>query len=448
MSAAARTCASTWTRRGAWIAFAALLVLSPFRAGIDIVARPVGTLYSAYTDVILAWSDVAGLLVLVLWLTSLALRPRRVWLGPRFIAWPVAALLLLAWVGALVAVDPAIAVNTSVHLTLLAALALYVANEIGPPQRLAVPVAVMVAIQAVVGIGQVVTQRSLGLGALGEQTLDPHQQVSVITAADGTRFLRAYGLTDHPNILGGLLAAGLLLLIGLGSRRRAARVPLLATVAVGLAALLVTFSRGAWLGMLVGLGVLAAMLLATRDRARLRQLAIVCAAGAVVAAPFVVPYRTALAARTNPAASATETRSIDERAALALATAQIVTRHPLLGVGAGGLPEAMRLADPGFRYTDQPSSIVLLDAVAETGIAGGAAYAVLLVAPWVALLRHRRRWTAELAATSAALAALTVVGLFDYYTWTYASGRIWAWAVLGLWAAAHRQATAGTAHAV
>jgi hypothetical protein len=28
--------------------------------------------------------------------------------------------------------------------------------------------------------------------------------------------------------------------------------------------------------------------------------------------------------------------------------------------------------------------------------------------------------------------------LFDYYTWSYSAGRIWAWVVLGLWAVAYR----------
>jgi hypothetical protein len=108
-----------------------------------------------------------------------------------------------------------------------------------------------------------------------------------------------------------------------------------------------------------------------------------------------------------------------------------------LGVGIGTLPLALRERDPAFRYPFQPASVVLLDVTAETGLVGGAAYLVIAVAPWVMLLR-RRRWTPELAIASGALAALTVVGLFDYYTWTYSAGRIWAWIVLGLWAVAYR----------
>jgi hypothetical protein len=48
---------------------------------------------------------------------------------------------------------------------------------------------------------------------------------------------------------------------------------------------------------------------------------------------------------------------------------------------------------------------------------------------------------------SGALAAISVAGFADYYTWTYSAGRIWAWVVLGLWAAAYRDAMRGGARA-
>jgi O-antigen ligase len=454
--ASRRASPATWLQRSAWLAFAALLVLSPLRARFDLLARPVGTIYGDYTDVLLFWSDIAGLLALGLWLGSLAARPRPVWFGPRFLAWPVAALLVLSWLGTPFAVDPALAALTSLRLTLVVALAVYVCNEVAGPARLAVPVAVMLAVQSVIGIGQVVAQKSLDLSGLGEHLLSPSLGVSVITAANGTRFLRAYGLSDHPNILGGILAVGVLLVGGMAAVRRSGGTSLslsLVITSLAVAAVLVTFSRSAWLGLFAGAAVLAGMLVAIGDRRALRQLGVVCAAGLLAAAPFVLPFRSALSARTDPAgASATETRSVDERTALAQATTNLLAAHPLLGVGAGGIPEAMRAADPSFRYTYQPASVVLLDVTAETGIAGGAAYLVILVAPWIAMLRRRARWTPELAVVSGALAVLTVVGLLDYYTWTYSAGRIWAWVILGLWAvtyrsATYRSATAQAAHA-
>ena len=67
----------------------------------------------------------------------------------------------------------------------------------------------------------------------------------------------------------------------------------------------------------------------------------------------------------------------------------------------------------------------------------------LLVAPWVALVRARTRWTPALVAASGVLAAVTTVGFLDHYTWTTPAGLIWVAIALGLWAAAYRAAASG-----
>ena len=122
MSARARTSLAAWTQRGAWLSFAALIVLSPFRARFDLHPRPAGNVYSDYTDVLFFWSDIPLLLTLCLWLCSLVLRPRAVSLGPRFLAWPVATLLIVTWLGTPFAVDPDLALMTSARLTASASL--------------------------------------------------------------------------------------------------------------------------------------------------------------------------------------------------------------------------------------------------------------------------------------------------------------------------------------
>jgi hypothetical protein len=85
-----------------------------------------------------------------------------------------------------------------------------------------------------------------------------------------------------------------------------------------------------------------------------------------------------------------------------------------------------------------------VDVAAELGVPALIAFAALLAAPWVLLARRRGRWTVELAVASAALAAMTVLGLLDYYLWTFSAGRIWAWLVLGLWVGALGRSDAGT----
>lgn len=445
-----RTRLAAILRRLAWFAFSVLIVISPFRARIELIARPTPPVYGDFTDILLLWSDVAVLLTLGLWLAGLLVRRRSLTVGPRFLAWPIAAFLAVAWLDVPFALDVQLAAYNAIRLLILAVLGLYVVNEIGQLRRVWIPIAVMVGSQAVVAIGQVLGQHSLGLAGLGEWLLAPSLGVSVVTTIEGTRVLRGYGLADHPNILGGILAVGLVLLVaarpwqlGRGWRIRLELVASCA-VALGAVALLLTFSRGAWLALIVSLAVVGSMLVISRARAALRRLLIAGVVGAVVVSPVALAFLPVLAARTETIGQIpTEVRSINERAATVDLTVQLLDRHPITGVGLGGLPLAQHALDPAFGYDYQPASFVVLDAAAETGIAGGLFYLVIVAAPWLALWRARRRWTADLAAASGALAAITVVGFVDYYTWTYSAGRIWAWLVLGVWAAMYRAAMTG-----
>ena len=232
----------------------------------------------------------------------------------------------------------------------------------------------------------------------------------MITALDGSRLVRGYGLADHPNILGGLLAFAMLLVVV--PRRDddgGARVVARHLFAVGAVALLLTFSRSAALGLVVGFAVLAGD--ARRSwrsgrRPRPRR----CRPRRDARLPAVPARLLAVRARANRRLGRDRDRgTVDERARGAHAAPPTTSflAHPVLGVGLGGLPLALRDAEPDFPFTYQPAHVVLLDVAAETGALGALLYLAILVAPWLALARHRQRWTPDLAAASAALAAVT-----------------------------------------
>jgi len=440
-----RTTLSDLADRLAWLSFAALIVLSPFRAVVTELERPIPQIASGYTKFVLGWPDVALLATLALWVVSLALRPRALVLGPSVVWVPVAGLLVISWLGVPSSVDPWLAAYNAVRLVFVVAVGLYVVNELERVERLAVPIMVMVIIQAVVVLGQTVDQGSVGLSVLGEPRLDTSWNgVSVVAAADGTRLLRAYGLSPHPNILGGVLAFALLTLIAALGRTRRELILRSIVFALGVVALLLTFSRAAWVGFTVGAVVGVVMLAVMRDRVAFRRWLGVTIAGIVLCIPFVLPFAPYLAARAHVSGPvATEVRSLDERVALAAASVDVFVDRPLLGAGLGTLPTAIFRADPTFGWAYQPAHVVAIVAAAETGILGLLCYMVIVIAPWVLLIRDRARWTPWSAGASAALAAVTVVGLFDYYTWTPSGGRIWAWIALGAWLAAYRAAMRG-----
>jgi hypothetical protein len=429
-------------RRPAWVvAVGLVLVVASLTVAVTFETRPVPLVTSNFTNVIATFGEMAAALVLAAWVALAVIRRRRVALGPAPIVVAATVLLVAAWASVPGAIDPSLAAWNAVRLSVAVGLAVVVANEVGPRELTLAAVAV-IAIHAAVGIGQVVMQQSVGLAWLGERDFAPGVTgASTVTSVDGAVLLRAYGLAGSPNILGGVLAAAIALLAAVPVRWLAARAAVTAAIALGALALVVTFSRSAWIGL--GAGLVVLLLLATRggDRQAVRRWTVsVVAVSLAVAAlvPSVAPF---LAARaTAPSSIHNETRSIEERLALNEQTVAVLRERPLTGTGIGELPLAIATAFPDSRYGRAPAHLVPLTVAAEIGVVGGLAWLGLLAAPWVLLASASRAWTRDLAIASAALAVFAAVGFFDYYPWGSPIGRLWWWVLVGLWAGAWRAA--------
>jgi O-antigen ligase len=121
------------------------------------------------------------------------------------------------------------------------------------------------ALQAGLGFAQFMAQHTFGLKRLGEVTMWPAWPGASIVTVEGERILRAYGLTQHPNLLGGVLVIGLLAAVGLALRPAGqARGAAIALAGANFGGLLLTFSRAAWLALSVGAVVMAGLLLRRR----------------------------------------------------------------------------------------------------------------------------------------------------------------------------------------
>ncbi len=432
-------------RVGAYFTFATTIVLAPFRFRFVLVSRPLPLVYGDFTDFLVFASDIFLIATLVLWFFSLVVSPRQVEVGPSFLSIPILGILVTSLFSSLSSVDSALSLYHLIRLLLLAGLYLYVINEIKSLSQVVLPVALQILIQSIVGVAQYLGQRSLGLISLGELDLDPAWSGVSVVWAEGVRSLRAYGLSDHPNILGGCLAFGLLLLVGWHIKARTKWYPLVSSVfALGAVALFLTYSRAAWLALLVGMGLFAEGLRRTRDQALLYKWLGLMGAGLIIVLPFVWQNAGFLGVRLNVGDSFTqitlEQRSIIERRELNAAANEIFVANALSGVGLGAFPSALSDEKPDVPYDYQPPHFALLEVAAETGIFGALFYFLAMVAPWLAvwLNRDRLELTPTFLSTSAVLAAITIVGFFDYYTWLLAPGRIWQWLIWGLWAAEYQ----------
>lgn len=280
--------------------------------------------------------------------------------------------------------------------------------------RLRPILAVVILIQGVVACLQFALQRDLGLTFLGELPLNPAFSGVTVLQARGEPWLRAYGLTAHPNLVGALLALCLLLLLVRNREGwRGGAVLWLPVLALGFAGLFFSFSRTAWLG--AGAGLVVWFLLRRRVGAaapRTNYLWLLLPAILLVLA--LIFYGDLVISRFANLQEPLEARSISQRLADARLALQLAAEHPWLGVGLGrNVHAAMRLS----LEADRVHNVFLLSA-AELGLPGLILVSWLLLGPLAAYYSlYRRGQYARCAAGVAPWLLIVVVNQFDVTLW-------------------------------
>lgn len=427
---------------GARLMFALTLMLAPLRLRLNIWTRPFFPVYSDYTDFLLSVSDFTLFLTIAFWACSLVLEPRRVRAGSPLVFILLAGLTVSAWISLLGSVDAIQTRYQAVRFTFLLLYYLFIVSEITSAGWVVLPAALMALIQTPVAVGQSFAQSSLGYQILGEHVLDPLVKGTSIIPVNGERFLRAYGFADHPNILGGCLAFAFVLLWTVvlhGDKRK----PIIsASVFLFIfPALLVTFSRSAWLSLSIGAAFLTGFALIARRWDAFARAALLGAACFAVSIPVLVKDSSVFEKRINNG-NVSEDGPMFERAYLMRSGNTLFVEHSFVGVGLGVSPLAMKLRFEDFPVSYQPPHFVPLTAALETGVIGGMFYLLLFLAPGVDFLfRWRDHLQNPLAmGVFSLLFAISTVNLFDYYTWSYSPGRLWQWLAWGLYSVVSRKA--------
>jgi hypothetical protein len=311
-------------------------------------------------------------------------------------------------------------------------------------------IALLLALQGTIGVAQFARQDSVGLSWIGEAALHPQGQgVSVIQVA-GRRWLRAYGLTPHPNALGGYLSMSLLVCLGaLDSAKAKWRHWLGLCLVLGSLGLLFTFSRSAWLGTFAGLAYMASIVrpwqyLSGRPR-RARGMTLVLGVFLILAAiAFLSIFGSLLATRLFDLNDPLERRSLQDRVHDIRQAWGLIRTVPLRGTGSGYYLAALWAhvgedRPPGIRTVHN----VPLLAAAELGVFGAVLWIWLLLAAPIALARQTSRSPQEMmegraarAGGAAALVSALIVSMFDSYL--YIASVWWAalylGALIGQWA--------------
>ena len=274
----------------------------------------------------------------------------------------------------------------------------------------------------------------LELAVLPVVGIVPQNSGISVVFSGAEHWLRVYGISSHPNLLGGHLAVGVILILGLViiSQGRQ-RIWLIAVWLLCWLMLLLTFSRSAWLGVSGG-GLMALILLRRGEqlaRSTIKLLGAIAAIGFGLTALFVWRFQPFLVNRIEVAIVSYESQAISLRLDAARLALQIFITHPWTGVGLAQSVVATRdlLGTP----IDWIHNVPLL-AAAEMGVGGLILIGLLMIALMaLGVQRWRRSISLWPALVGGSLIALCIAMQFDHYVWTVPQGGLlWAWLV-GWW---------------
>jgi hypothetical protein len=367
--------------------------------------------------------------------------------------WALALLFLVCWAflswswAYTRAFRPAIAIGGALPFALTILFTLVVSCA-GPRARhIVLVLTVGMVINSGIAGWQVARQGHANLGFLGEFNINPENSgVSIVQAGD-VRWLRPYGLLPHPNMLAGYLCIGLLCsVVGILSERRRMRWISLAIFLFGLWALLLTFSRSAWIAFAAGGFALLPFLWGRLKMRDMRLTLAVFGVSVILAGVlFVAIYRPFVIARTGEGDESVELRSISDRVIYNEMAYRAIDRSPALGVGISNFPwiASYYLSFTDYDLRGQPVHQVFLSAWSELGAVGYVlAAGALLLGVEIALRTLRQgfpnpRAEDQLqmdrfaqAAMLCGVIALMMIGLLDHYPWTLLHFQVAWWGLL------------------
>jgi O-antigen ligase len=264
---------------------------------------------------------------------------------------------------------------------------------------------------SLLAITQFILQHSIGglLWALGERTFFPTTpgiaQIPLCLWGTGScpLYLRAYATFPHPNVLGGFLAAVLPLLVWklMTGNKRKFKIFYGISVLLGVIALILSFSRSAWIAGLLGISI--SYCIACRPK-KLYIFAILFLTVSIGAYVFLSVHP--------------DSESAVVREQLVTAAISVWKTSPVTGVGLGNFLIALPRYIPSRAiYFLQPVHNIYLLVLSETGIIG---LAGILFFIWMAI----KKKPGKFCLSYLSLSALLILGLIDHYPLSLQQGRL------------------------
>jgi O-antigen ligase len=255
---------------------------------------------------------------------------------------------------------------------------------------------------------------------------------AIVLQTDTERWLRAYGSFPHPNILGGYLVIALLCCLYFSYLYSSLRSRVILSFSIGIlmSGLFFTFSRSAWVALVIALLWFLIYALRHRDARLLIPVMRFVVVGGLIGASLVYMYWPLVNSRVT-IDSYLEYASLRERVVYIDQALTLISRQPIIGQGIGnytaGVYTQINSQIPGWLY--QPVHNVFLLVWAELGVIGAILCITLLGS---LVIKNMRIMNLPSVFNLASLTTIIVVSFFDHYWWTLYPGMSLFWVIIGL----------------
>ncbi len=277
-------------------------------------------------------------------------------------------------------------------------------------------------IEAMLGIWQFLFQTSFESKWLGIASHFAWALGDSVVETTTSRWLRAYGSLDHPNIFGGLMAVSILFLFFFIKRRNSI---FYIVLSIYWTALIFSFSRTAWLGVLAGLFFYFLFSIYKRECRSflIKPLLSIFVLTAILGFVYSDLFFTRLNNQNR-----LEIQSNRERISLLEEAKHLMKKHIIFGAGVGNYSTAVFKEIDNSRpsYTYQPVHNVFFLIGVELGILGLISFLIFLF-----YLAHLLVQKHNFDALSILLSILIMM-MFDHWWWSLHFGVLLFWFVLGI----------------
>ncbi len=280
---------------------------------------------------------------------------------------------------------------------------------------LAITLACVEIIQLIVGILQFYMESSVGLKILGESQFKIFTDNFAKLYSDAGYYIRVYGTLPHANILGGVLVICSIFNLYLLNKNIHKYLKIAFSLLYIITAIVIglTFSRNAILAYIISTTIFLTLNLFKYSFSK-NLLAIVTVILSIIITTLIV----------NPLISARlniKDQSITDRYLYNKAAINMIIRNPISGVGLGNsVLQLNKYSDHKFNSTEtQPIHNSYLAIISEWGIVGLATIIAYFWLIYKTFWLYAKTKSSQLAAIISILIAISILGIFDHYPYTY-----------------------------